>query len=822
MRRLTAVVPAEEQRAVAELIRGLGDIQVTLAAAPDAVDLERVDVLWVHALRGLVPGLLPWLEAGGRLLATLDAAWLPAELGIEPIPPEDLTSHKSASGLPACLGLAAFGSHPLFEHLDQGTCTWAPTANEARRGVAYTGNRPKDGAVVAVASSGAELDPDRAVAWEYRVGQGGILCIGAFVHPGATDQRFAPQLRILLQNAIAGQAIPHEERPSPSRVWPPPGHSVQHNVTTALPPTPSVHGAWGASSSPLAIEAGVDTDAPWTLGGRRGFLVGREQHGLQEAWMHPFRVFRDAGLRVDGAAVTSTKIRLAPEQVERAATTSRGLVIERWSTALEVPALFWSINGPEAASLTATWTTDLRRMWPYPAGACGDLLLTRDPDGRRAMVQAVGDPFRVMFIVDHGALESRTLEGPAVGFTVRAAGHCRLVALAGADEADWVRTVQMLDRRGVPGMMSQRVQHARQLASYATGITTPEPRLDEAFEWAKVRMDECLAGTPGIGRSLVAGYGASGLGRDDGRPGAAWYFGGDACRTAMAQLAVGDRDGPRDVLKFLSLTQDVRGAVASECTTSGRAWYDGMDSTLHYLLLAARFAAWTGELDLLARHWVAIRRAYRFCCESITDNGTGEPGELSLGPCWIPALEELEALADALGYPEVAEEMRNRIPRARGASDCSPDGWAGLEDWVSGRFDAGLARWFERAAFVRSGANQAIAAAQAALPAIAGLWGVRPDAVNQAVAIQPWLPPGWEGMAIERLRVGRSVLDVRLRRRFGQVVARVERTHGPRIHVEFRLRGVAAPSSVLVDDVELGGARAGFEADGHHVLIWRD
>ncbi|HET9293108.1 MAG TPA: hypothetical protein VFO06_02375, partial [Gemmatimonadales bacterium] len=148
MRRLTAVVPAEEQRAVAELIRGLGDIQVTLAAAPDAVDLERVDVLWVHAVRGLVPGLLPWLEAGGRLLATLEAAWLPAELGIEPVPPADLASHVSSSDLPASLGLAAFGSHPLFEHLDQGTCTWAPTANEARRGVAYTGNRPKDGAVV--------------------------------------------------------------------------------------------------------------------------------------------------------------------------------------------------------------------------------------------------------------------------------------------------------------------------------------------------------------------------------------------------------------------------------------------------------------------------------------------------------------------------------------------------------------------------------------------------------------------------------------------------------------------------------------------------
>jgi hypothetical protein len=570
------------------------------------------------------------------------------------------------------------------------------------------------------------------------------------------------------------------------------------------------------------IEAAVEHDAPWTLGGRRGFLVGREGHGLDEAWIHPFRVLRDAELRVDGAVATAREIRVTPDQVERKATTDGGPLVERWSTALEVPAFFWSVEGPEDAALTIGWTTDLRRMWPYPAGACGDLTLTVDSDGRRAMVQAVGDPFRVAFITDHGVFESRTLEGPAVGMTLRAVGQCRLVALAGADEADWVRTVQMLERRGLPGMVAQRAQHARQLASYATGIVTPEPGLDEAFEWAKVRMDGCLAGTPGIGRSLVAGYGASTGNESDGRPGCAWYFGREACRTAMAQLAVGDRDGPRDVLKFLSLTQDIRGSVAREYTTSGRAWYEGLESTLSYLLLAARYAAWTGEFDLLSRHWVAIRRAYRYCCESDTAEGREEPRDASRAALWIAALEGLESVAEALGYPDVAEEMRDRRRGAREAAGSSTDDWSGLDDWRSGAFEVALARWRDQAVLVNSGPNQAAAAALVALPAIEGLWGVRPDAINQAVAIEPWFPPAWDGMSIERLRVGRSVLNARLQRRFGQVVARVERIHGPRIHVEFRLLGPTAPSSVLLDDVELGGGRAGFEAESHHVLIWHD
>jgi hypothetical protein len=819
VRRVIAVVPAEEHRAVFELLRGLGDTQVTLAAALDAVDLGHAEVLWVHAVRGPVPGLRPWLEAGGRLLATLDAAWLPCDLGIEPIPPGDFPPNVSSRELPTRLGLGAFGAHPLFEQLDQGTCLPAPTMRDRPRGVAYAGARPMRGAVVAVESRDGELDPDRSVAWEYRVGKGGILCIGMFVHPGAIDRRFAPQLHVVLRNALAGQAIPHEERPPHSRVWPPPGRGVLHGATTPIPPTPAITGVWSTSSSLLASWADTAADTPWALAGRRGFLAGRERHGLDEAWIHPFRVVRDAALRVDGAAIASTRIRPAPDQFERIAASSRGPVVERWSTALEVPALFWSIDGPEAAGLTVTWTTDLRRMWPYPAGACGDLALTRDPDGMRAMVQAVGDPFRVVVIADHGQLEARALEGPAVEFTVRATGHCRIVALAGADEADWVRTVQMLERRGLPGMLSQRVQHAGQLAAYATGITTPDPALDEAFEWAKVRMDECIAGTPGVGRSLVAGYGASGAGRDDGRPGAAWYFGRDACRTAIAQLAVGDRDGPRDVLKFLSLTQDVRGAVASEYTTSGRAEYDGLDSTLHYLLLAARFATWTGELDLLARHWVAIRSAYRFCREHATHHEAGEPGDGSREDCWIPALESLEVVADALGYPEVADEMRDRARDSRESSECTPDAWAGLDAWRHGRFDAALAQWRAQAALVRPGVARGVAAARAALPAIVGLWGVRPDAITQAVAIEPWMPPSWDAMGLERLRVGRSVLNVRLQRRFDQVVARVERIHGPRVHVEFRLRG-HAPSSVLLDDVELGGGRAGFEADSQHVLVW--
>jgi hypothetical protein len=59
-----------------------------------------------------------------------------------------------------------------------------------------------------------------------------------------------------------------------------------------------------------------------------------------------------------------------------------------------------------------------------------------------------------------------------------------------------------------------------------------------------------------------------------------------------------------------------------------------------------------------------------------------------------------------------------------------------------------------------------------------------------------------------------------MRRRFGQVAARIERVHGPRLHVDFVLRGEPASEAVMLDDVELRGGRVAFEADGSHALVW--
>jgi hypothetical protein len=106
-------------------------------------------------------------------------------------------------------------------------------------------------------------------------------------------------------------------------------------------------------------------------------------------------------------------------------------------------------------------------------------------------------------------------------------------------------------------------------------------------------------------------------------------------------------------------------------------------------------------------------------------------------------------------------------------------------------------------------------AAPALLEAVASLWGLEPDAPDAALALAPILPAGWNGYALRRLRIGRSLLDLELRRRPGAIVVRTARLFGPRLVVTVDLRGVGVETTE-VDDVALAGGRARFEAHARH------
>jgi hypothetical protein len=101
--------------------------------------------------------------------------------------------------------------------------------------------------------------------------------------------------------------------------------------------------------------------------------------------------------------------------------------------------------------------------------------------------------------------------------------------------------------------------------------------------------------------------------------------------------------------------------------------------------------------------------------------------------------------------------------------------------------------------------------------AIGGLWGVRPQALDGMLWLAPDAMRLGSSAALSRLRVGRSVLDVRFRSSAEIVSLAVRRGAGPAIVTEISVRGVPI-AEMLVDGEAVAGSRARFEVrDAHDV-----
>lgn len=460
---------------------------------------------------------------------------------------------------------------------------------------------------------------------------------------------------------------------------------VREDASLELPELPALAEPLPSVDARPAI---TDTDgsAPFTLAGRRGFAAGTLDGAATEVWLHPLRVMK--ALHVNAALREAV---VTPAGIERRLDAGGRAVVEKLFIPYELPAAVLEWSAPDGAELRVEWTADLRLAQPDPAGALGVMRWRRD--GRALLVRAdePGDAAAFILSREPDAFEVRDdaeAGSPAlrVRLTLRLApGESVRLAAVYTTEGDDDLAATLAALHSVPALVRARAGALARLSASTISISAPDPLAAEALEWAKARLDAYRAETPGVGRSLVAGYRASRPGSDDGRPGHVRYSGGDAAWTALGSLAAGQFDAATEVLRFLGQHQDASGEIPRECTTSGVAHYGAVDSTPLYLLLAARYAAWTGDLGLLREQWTRILAAYRFCLGTDADgddllesprsgHGRTEPGRLGGGRATFydagiraAALAELVPVAEALGEPALAAELGERAARARSA-----------------------------------------------------------------------------------------------------------------------------------------------------------
>ena len=98
-------------------------------------------------------------------------------------------------------------------------------------------------------------------------------------------------------------------------------------------------------------------------------------------------------------------------------------------------------------------------------------------------------------------------------------------------------------------------------------------------------------------------------------------------------------------------------------------------------------------------------------------------------------------------------------------------------------------------------------------------WGARPVG-GAALALRPMVPRDRRHLGVRRLRVGTTVIDVELRRRFDRVAARLHRRHGPPLPVDVELDG-PPPMAVTADGEALPGARAVVVVSDRHEVLFQ-
>ncbi|MGD8278672.1 MAG: hypothetical protein PVH00_11625, partial [Gemmatimonadota bacterium] len=584
---------------------------VQVRALGTDVGIADADVVWIDASgpAGADVDARAAFGSGKPVLLTRGAVVLPTRVGYETATPVDsgervwrdaddaLFLHTGFADAPRFRGHAAFRRHRLFDGLGSGVYTWWPSEGEAYR--AWTWLRPDwpvGARVVAVERAFIHIDERRATIWEYpsAADRPGILCIGANLPLEECDPALRPHVGRLVRNALRYLAdrIPAVE---PDLHWTLPDPSTRIDESLPCPARGNVERLPVIDASRLRLPGG-EPDDPFTLSGRRALVAGREGDGCDEVWFHPARVVKD--YRV--ADTRPESVAISPLGIERALRIGDGLVTERIHVPRDLPAALFEYEhttGPTTA-LRISWTTDLRLMWPYPAGSLDPLLRRTTATALTVRSERTGETvcFTAAVATADGATRpvtfaceptDRTAESSiALRCSLAArldAGDRLLLRVAGAAAAgdDLDATIAALRRPA--SSVRARAAALDRLRRDRLAVDAPDPRIGEAVEWAKVRLDGYRVDTPAVGRSLVAGYWTSRPGWNDGRPGYAWYFGRDAVWTALASLACGDFDAARDTVAFLGRHQDLNGKILHECTTSGVVHYDAADSTPLYL-----------------------------------------------------------------------------------------------------------------------------------------------------------------------------------------------------------------------------------------------
>ena len=462
------------------------------------------------------------------------------------------------------------------------------------------------------------------------------------------------------------------------------------------------------------ITAGIMPVKPFTVVGPRGALLG-QQDGSFEAWIFPWKIFshmritaemKDYPVPID-VNEQAANIDVQPGHTTITFSHANFTVRETLFAPQHAPEgggalAFYQIQAVRPMTLSFSFTPQMLRMWPAPSddrpsaewvktGASGFYVLHLNfPDhaGAVAMPTAqsgILEPYQerpknypLQFVIHFDPATDGDKLYPLLMTTADTAAAATTPALAAR--------LQALDN-GFRELYSDSQNHFQNFTAQHLSIETPDQKLNQAFAWAEVAIDQLRVETiPSHSETaLVAGFYHSG---DSARPGFGWYFGRDALWTLYAVNSYGDFQLTRDELNFLIKRQSPEGKMIHEWAQTADLvdWkslpyaYASADANPLFLMAAEDYLKVSGDSQFIKTNWDALERAWTF---EITHDSDGDgiyentegSGWVESWPTGMPhqeiylaALDQqastaMAALSRATGHPDIAQQAEARAAK---------------------------------------------------------------------------------------------------------------------------------------------------------------
>jgi len=468
--------------------------------------------------------------------------------------------------------------------------------------------------------------------------------------------------------------------------------------------------AFDIEKSRICLERLAQPGTPFHKVGRRFALLGDES-GSFEAWAYPLKLVR--GFQFSFFLGTSTRPIHAKDIVHR-------ISVSPWSTTLTytyqsftIKAIYitpvWEpgalilldIDSSVPLTVVCSFFPVLEPMWP--AGIGGQYAFW-DPEAKAYVISEptgknhayVGCPAASGLSYTPAHMLSDTPNEFQIKITDPEEINNRLIPISisgGRGKRDQIHAVfqKLLEKPEYYYRESKK--HFESLSQNTLNLITPNHKINQAFEWAKVTFDNLMVDHPTLGKGMVAGLGASGT---SGRPGFGWFFGGDAYINSLSMMSYGAHETVKEVLKFTQKWQRDDGKMAHELSQAEGTidWWGDYpygyihgDTTPYYITAMHDYMKLSGDTAFIEESRPSLMKAYQWCLstdknkDGLMDNSaaglgaleygalTGIETDIYLGSIWIKAAQSMAKMSQILDKQGFHKRAPMNFKKAKKAFD---------------------------------------------------------------------------------------------------------------------------------------------------------